>query len=244
MTSQKRTITVREQPKRWAHLHRRSVTIIFCILLSRAAFGQGPPQDLIRRVDSAEMARETSLAGYTVTERYSVIRNGESQPAADAVVETVYQKDEGKNYTVISRLGSPGLQKLVLNRILEEEKKISKGRARESLLVTSANYTMEFDRDESLLGRNCFVLKLIPRRPSPYLIVGHAWVDSQNYHLVRIAGKTRAMPSIWVGHPMIQRDYQDLQGFALATSSTSESKSLFFGTTMVNIRYENYQIMP
>jgi hypothetical protein len=242
--SQITIIAISACPRQPSQQGRLIVAIIACLLLNCGASGQRPPQDLIQRVDDAEVARENNLSGYTVTEQYSVFRNGSSQPAAEALVKTVYKKGQGKEYTVTSRSGSSVLQKHLLDRVLEEERKISRGDDRNNVLVTSANYTIQLERQESIQGRDCFVLKLSPKSKSPHLIEGHAWVDSQNYHLVRVEGKLSARPSIWSGRPTIRRDYQELRGFAVATSSRSESTSLFFGTTVLSIEYQNYDVTP
>jgi hypothetical protein len=205
---------------------------------------QQVPADLIQRVDEAELAREANLGGYTVTEHYSVFRNGGSQPAADTLVNTVYKKGQGKQYTVTSRSGSSLLQKYLIDRILKEEADVSKSENRGAILVTSTNYDMEFERPDSILGRNCLVLKLSPKRKSQYLVEGNAWVDAQNFHLVRVQGKLSAKPSFFAGIPTIRRDYHELQGFAVATSSHSESSSMLLGSTVVNIEYQNYQVTP
>jgi hypothetical protein len=223
---------------------RVTLATALCLLLNSVVFAQTPPGDLVQRVDDAELARETGLAGYTVTEHYLIFRNGGDQPAATAVVETVYKRGQGKNYSVTSRTGSSFLQKYLIDRVLSEQKGISKGDARKNALITSANYTMQFERDESVSGRDCLVLKLIPREKSPYLIDGQIWVDAHNYHLVRVEGNPSAAPSIWTGLPKIQRDYQELDGFALAKSSQSESRRPVIGTTIVKIDYENYKITP
>jgi hypothetical protein len=91
---------------RTEQVRRLALAIGVCLLWRCAAFSQGPPPDLIQRVDNTEIARETQIAGYHVTEHYSVFRNGDSQPAAYAVVDTVYKRGEGKVYTVTSRTGS------------------------------------------------------------------------------------------------------------------------------------------
>ena len=203
---------------------------------------QDPPKDLVQRVDKAQRAREAELAGYSVTEHYSVFRNGDPQPVASAVVETVYKRGEGKDYTVTSRSGSSFLQRNLIDRVLTEEKNISNGELRKSVLITSANYTMQFIREEQLAGRDCFILKLTPKRKSPYLINGQVWIDAHTYDIVHIEGKPSAMPSIWVGYPMIRRDYQQLDGFSLAREAHSESKSFLLGTTVLKIDYENYHV--
>jgi len=225
-------------------LFRLSLAAALLPLCNHAAPAQAPPRDLIQRLDNAQLARETQLAGYHVTEHYSVLRNGNPEPVADAVVDTVYKRGEGKNYTVVSRSGSSFLQKNLIDRVLTEEKNISHGELRKSVLVTSANYTMEFVREERLGNRECFVLNLKPKRKSPYLINGQVWIDTRTYDIVHIEGRPSAMPSIWVGYPMIRRDYQQLDGFSLAREAHSESKSFLLGTTVLKIDYENYHVTP
>jgi len=237
-------ISASEQTKRFIPFNRLSLFGCFCLLLTFSAFAQSPPSDLIQRIDEAEIARETNLAGYTVTEHYSVFRNGDATPSASATVQTIYKRGQGKECAVINRTGSQFLQKYLIDRVLHEQKGISAGDARKNALIVSANYTMQFDHEESLSGRDCLVLKLIPKEKSPYLMDGQIWVDARNYHLVRVKGSPSAMPSIWTGLPEIQRDYQELAGFAVAKTSRSESKRPVIGTTVVEIDYENYQITP
>jgi hypothetical protein len=209
-----------------------------------AASAQAPPKDLVQRVDNAQFARETDLTGYRVTEHYYVLRNGNPQPVAEAVVQTVYKRGEGKKFNIISRSGSSFLQKNLIDRVLAEEKNISSGELRKSVLITSANYTMEFVREEQSAGRDCLVLNLTPKRKSPYLVNGQVWIYAHTYDIVHIEGRPSAAPSMWVGLPMIRRDYQQLQGFSMAREARSESKNFFFGTTVLKIDYENYQITP
>ena len=50
--------------------------------------------------------------GYTVTEHYAVFRNhDEEHPAAEMMVKTTYQKDVGKNFTILSESGSSLLER-------------------------------------------------------------------------------------------------------------------------------------
>ena len=225
-------------------LFRLTLAAAFLPLWSHAASAQAPPKDLVQRIDNAQSARETELAGYRVTEHYYVLRNGNPQPVAVAVVNSIYKRGEGKEFNVTSRSGSSFLQRNLIDRVLTEEKNISNGELRKSVLVTSANYTMEFVRSEQLAGRDCFVVKLTPKRKSPYLVNGQVWIDAQTYDIVHIEGRPSAAPSMWVGLPMIRRDYQKLQGFSMAREAHSESKNFFFGTTVLKIDYTNYHITP
>jgi hypothetical protein len=237
-------VSASQNRKRFVPIRGFTLPAYLCLLVTLSAFSQTPPADLVQRVDDSEFARETDLPGYTVTERYTVFRNGNSEPAATATVETVYKRGQGKTYTVQSRTGSTFLQKYLIDRVIAEQQGISKGDARRNALITSENYTMQFVREERLEGRDCLVLRLTAKRKTPYLLNGQIWVDSHNYHLVRVKGHPSAMPSIWTGLPEIQRDYQELHGYPLASSSRSQSKRPMIGTTVLQIDYENYRISP
>ena len=219
------------------------VAWIVAAVFTSAAFGQTSEDEVIKRTEQAQWTKESNLLGYTVTERYKVVRNGETQPAAALEVRTVYKKDKGKDYTDIrSRTGSGPLQKLVLNKILKREEEISQNDTRKHLLITSDNYNMKLSGENTLRGRKCFVLNLKARTKSPYLLDGQAWIDSETYELVRIQGRPNERPSFWTGRPLIDRNYEDKMGFPLATTARAESSSLFFGTTVVFIEYSDYDV--
>ena len=84
-------------------------------------------QDVIRGIEQAQEYREDCLAGYTVTEEYS-IKNSHFDEPAIMTVHVTYQRDTGKKYEVISRKGPNFLQKRVLDRLLAEETAMSRGR--------------------------------------------------------------------------------------------------------------------
>src|ERR1700722_14915822 len=70
---------------------------------------------VIRGVDATVHARQDGIAAYTVTEHYQVFRNhDENHPAAEMTVKTDYQRDTGKNYTILSESGSDVLRRVVL----------------------------------------------------------------------------------------------------------------------------------
>src|ERR1039458_8481072 len=76
---------------------------------------------VIQHIDAAVKARVDNIAGYTVTEHYAVYRsNDETHPVAEMTVKTLYQKDTGKSYTILSQTGSevirsPGLGAMLGN---------------------------------------------------------------------------------------------------------------------------------
>src|SRR6266571_3611763 len=71
-----------------------------------------PPQQpdnatVVRGIDASVKVRIGNLAGYTVSEHYAVFRShDETHPAAEMFVKTVYRKDSGKSFSILSRSGS------------------------------------------------------------------------------------------------------------------------------------------
>jgi outer membrane lipoprotein-sorting protein len=229
-------------------------TIILCLaasLLTRTlaslplAAQQPDPVSIIQHIDATVKARVDTISSYTVTENYVVYRNNdETHPAAEMTVHTVYRKESGKSYTIVSQSGSQLIQKFVLNAILDNEKTINLPTNRPSSWITSANYQMQLKPGgvQKLNGRDCFVLSLTPKRKAPYLIEGTLWVDSKDYSIVQIQGTGSKSPSFFSGPTQMMRQYANVSGFAQATHARAVSSSFMFGPTVVTIDYKDYAI--
>jgi hypothetical protein len=199
-------------------------------------------QDLIRRIDALELSRETNLAGYTVTEYYTVRNSHFSRPAY-ATVETTYKRGEGKTYKILSRSGPSLLANRVMDRLLHEESEMSRGRVREQAIITSANYDMKVIGREPVDGRTCDVIELIPKRRSPYLLRGRMWVDAADTMVVKIEGSPSASGSLFEGRPHVVREYKNINGLALAQRVRAASSSFLFGKSTVDIEYRDYHVI-
>jgi len=197
---------------------------------------------IIQRIDGSVHARENNLLGYTATEHYAVFRNHDEQhPAADMVVKTKYQKDVGKNYTVVSESGSEILRK-VLEAVLDNERRMTRPADRVTALITPANYAMTVMGMETADGRNCVAVSLKPRRVSQYLLNGTAWVDPQDGSIVQLQGVTAKSPSVFTGASQVFRQYATIEGFPMATHARAVSNSWLAGETTIKIDYTDYQI--
>lgn len=199
-------------------------------------------QDLIRRIDALELARERNLAGYTVTEYYT-IRNSRFSRPAYVTVETTYRRGEGKMYKVLSRSGPSLLANRVMDRLLHEESEMSRGRAREQAIVTSANYDMKLIGQELVDGTTCDVIELIPKRRGPYLLRGRLWLDAADTMVVKIEGSPSASGSFFEGRPHVVREYKNVNGLALAQRVRAASSSFLFGKSTVDIEYRDYHVI-
>jgi len=199
----------------------------------------------VRGIDVSVQSRNDHIAGYTATEHYAVFRNNdETNPAAEMTVKTVYRKDTGKNYTILSESGSALIRDELLHSILDTEKHMSLPGNRETVLITSTNYEMKLKSPEmqSLNGRDCLVLTLTPKRKDPSLFAGTLWVDAKDDSIVQLEGMASKSHTILSGPAQVSRQYAIVEGLPMATHAKAISNSFLLGKTVVKIDYSDYQI--
>ena len=222
------------------------VVFLWCLAVLSGTVPAHPQQDvnaiIIQGIDASVHARETNLLGYTVKEHYAVFRNHDEQhPAAEMVVMTTYQRDVGKNFSVVSVSGSLLLRKL-LEEVLATEKKMTQPANRATALITPANYEMSVKGPALVDGRNCILIEIKARRESPYLFNGTIWVDAQNQAIVQLHGVAAKSPSVLTGPSQVFRQYMIMDGFPMATHAHAVSNSSLVGQTVIKIDYSDYQL--
>jgi len=216
-----------------------------CLGAVGLASQQLDPASVIQRVDAAVKNRVDHVASYTVTEHYAVYRGGdETHPAAEMTVRTLYRKDFGKDYTILSESGSAFIRKHVLATLLDNEKTINLPGVREHSWFTSANYDMQLKPGgiQRLDGRDCLALAVNPRRKATNMIAGTLWVDAKDGSIARIEGTATESPSVFTGPAHVERHYVNVNGFAMATHARAVSDSVLLGRTTVTIDYRDYHI--
>lgn len=224
------------------------VSAAFLSLLSLAAAAtpvQSPDSAaVIQGVDAAVQARVDNVLGFTNTEHYAVYRDkDETHPAAEMTVRDTYRKGKGKAYTVLSESGSSIIQHYGLQPLLDSETEIDLPNQVAQSWFTSANYEMQLKPGtQRVNGRTCYALSIKPRRAAPNMLDGTLWVDAKSYSIVRVQGIASKKPSIFAGTTHMMRNYQDIDGYSMATHARAESSSLFFGRTVVVIEYYNYHL--
>jgi len=223
------------------------VTACFLAVMTTTAIRAQQPDAaaVIHGIDAAVQARFDSIAEFTVTEHYAVFRGKDAaKPTAEMTVKTLYKRDEGKSYTILSQSGPDIVKKMAFSSLLDNEKRINDPASREASWFISANYEMKLrpGGPQLLNGRECFVLNITPRHKAPNLIVGTMWVDAKDESLVQIQGMASKSPSIWAGPTQMMRQYVNINGFAMATHARAVSNSFLFGQTVVTIDYSDYHI--
>ena len=200
---------------------------------------------IIHGVDNSVKNRSDQIADYTVTEHYVVYRGQDTNnAAAEMMVQTVYRRQTGKSYTILSQKGSTLMRNEVLGTLLDNEKRLSQPGNMETALINSANYDMRLDPSihESLNGRDCFVLDITPRRNSEYLFKGKLWVDATDFSIVQLKGTASKSAFFLAKAAAVSRQYDRINGLPMATHAEAVSASSLLGQTVVKIDYSNYQI--
>ena len=221
--------------------------VSFLVWLGAAALLAQQPDSakVIGLVDAAVKARIDHIESYTVTEHYAVYRGkDETQPAAEMTVQTVYRKDSGKSYTILSESGSEFIRNHVLRTLLDNEKTLNLPGTVEHSWLTSANYEMQLKPGgvQLLDGRECLALAITPRRKATNMIEGTILVDAKDGSIVQIVGTATQSPSIFTGAAQVMRHYANVNGFAMATQARAVSDSFILGRTTVTIDYRDYKI--
>jgi hypothetical protein len=214
-----------------------------CPLNSPAFAQERDPAAVIRGIDAAVQARYENVLTFTDIEHYRVFRgDDQTHAAAEITVKDTYRKGVGKTYTILSQSGSEVIIRLGLNPLLDNEERINQPANLPKSWFTSANYQMKPNQTERIDGRDCLVVAVTARSTAPNLINGSIWVDAKDYWLAQIDGVASKSPSVFAGSTHMMRQYQQIDGFSMATHARAESKSLLFGRTVVTIDYSDYHL--
>jgi hypothetical protein len=227
----------------------QAATCAALALTIAALFAQQPAPstksdaDIIHGIDDAVARRTNAISTYTVQEQYTLYRNGDTTPAAEETIQTVYTRAVGKEYTPTAQSGSAFLRGAVIDKVLAGEKDVNLAANREGALITSKNYDLQPQPGVvELNGHTCIFVTLKPLRKSPHLFTGKMWIDASDYTVVRLEGTPSQSPSVFAGQTTVARDYIKIDGFSMATHAEARSHTFLFGDTLLKIDYTNYKI--
>jgi len=137
-------------------------------------------------------------------------------------------------YDITNEEGSDLIRRRVLVAALEEER-----RARDendtSAEVTRANYVLEVDEDRD---GDFLRIHLRPRRKSPHLIEGTAFVTHDGFDMVRMEGELSKRPSLWTRRVEITRRYARVCGVRVPIEMQSRADVRFVGDSTFSMTYE------
>jgi hypothetical protein len=208
-----------------------------------AAAQAGGSAAILPMIDASVAHRDDNLLSYTVTEHYKVYRGADHvHPAAEMTVRTLYRKDSGKTFTILSQSGSHLLLSEVLGHVLDSETLMTQPANRSRVVLTSANYAMTAHGVDKVNGADCVRISIVPKTSSPYLFKGTIWVNGKDGDIVKLDGVTSKSVSMLTAATQVSRVYGEVDGMPMATHATAESNSWLLGATTIDIDYNGYQL--
>jgi hypothetical protein len=196
--------------------------------------------EILARVESETNRRHDLLKEYSGSRQYTLQNPRFGKRAAVGVMMS-YRQAEGERYTVLTRSGSNSLNG-VIDKVLASEAGASVPPENALHQINSANYRVRLLGTEVAAGRSCYVLELMPKIRSKFLIAGKAWVDAGSYGVVRLEGQFTASSSVLIGAPSISEEFIEVQGFWLPGHVRSITSSLLLGPTEMEILFSNYRL--
>jgi hypothetical protein len=201
------------------------------LALAVSAFADTTPQQLpvdeiVTKLINNNARRSAALQGYTGLRTYEVDYQGfpTGHKHARMMVRTDYKFPHQKTFSIASEDGSKLLLNHVLHKLIQTEFE---------LLGTGIKN-----------GRDCYILRVIPKRNNKLLYRGNIWVDMQEFAVVRVEAQPARSPSFWISEIRIEHDYGKVGEYWLPLRNHSTSRVRLGGTSVLTIEYKDYRIDP
>ena len=197
--------------------------------------------DVVAKMMQLDAKRRSEMSGYTATRRYVAVNK---KRQAEMLVGVACDINGTKQFSIVSEEGSNSIRKHVLHKILNEEAEASRAGTRNSTRLTPENYDFQLVGKEILETGPAYVLQVLPKSASKYLVDGKIWVDASDYSIVRIEGQPARDPSFWVRSVHFVHTYQKVGDFWLASSTHTISDIRLFGSAELTIENYGYTLNP
>ncbi len=226
-------------------VHPRHLAIFFAALVTSVMAGaqtKAAPDlpTIVHKVERAEAEARAAIPSYQVTREY-LFYEGDEKPKADsAVVANMnYYPPDTKQFSIQNSTGS-GRGQHIVKKVLEHETQMASQWQQSA--ITEANYNFSFAGEETLDGRRCFILGLEPRREAKELLKGKAWVDAENFRILRVQGEPAKSPSFWIKKLDVTLFFSNVEGMWLQTAIRAVADVRMFGKNVLSEHDLNYRV--
>lgn len=137
----------------------------------------------------------------------------EQQPKSEVTAEISFVPPKRKDFKITESNGSSRGESVVRHILESEAQAAAKGTSPGA--ITRENYDFQLLGEESLNGRPCIVLALLPKREDKSLLAGKAWIDKSTYLVHRVDGNMSKMPSWWLKTVHVTLDFDEVEGMWL-----------------------------
>jgi hypothetical protein len=197
-----------------------------------------PPSadEIMARLEAADLARRQSMTGYVSVREYSV-ENQRFHVRASMQVEVTVEKTGQKHFRILKTSGPAAVRKLVFQRMLDTEQRASDPASQAANRISRANYTFRLAGSGEIEGRKHYILEAEPKSENPLLFRGRVWIDATHYAVARIEGAPARNPSFWVKKTSFVHENAEFNGQWLPRRNRSDSQIRIFGRSTTTIVY-------
>lgn len=216
-----------------------SALLVILLVASVKAQNSNPQPDvntIVSRMAAARQENQSRMRAYVVKRDYQLLDKQE-QPRAQVIASIAYQPPNQKQYNIESSSGGFGGK--VLRDIVEKETESTQEASRKE--ISPENYEFQLVGQETIEGRNCYVLSLTPRRNEKELIRGKIWVDAADYRIHRLEGNPVKSPSWWIRDLHILVVFASVDGMWLHTFTQAIADVRFKGKYVMESRDLEYR---
>ncbi len=185
--------------------------------------------------------RTSALQQYAVTRRY-ILHTGNSGSVAEMGVRVNYRYPGRKDFEILWSKGSSAVRDRVFRRLIETELQATRDQMRDQTRISPANYDFRLVGKDVQDGRPCYILELLPKVKSKFLVRGRIWVDAQDYAVARLEGTPAESASFWLRHLHMVQTYKKIGDFWLAAANHTDTDVRFFGPAQLKIECYDYTI--
>jgi len=185
--------------------------------------------------------RKAALHDYTVLRTYQVI-DLKGKVHAEEIGRMEFFSPDKKAFTVTSESGSGLVRHMALNPLINSEIEAAAGKEHHDSAISTDNYSLNLLGEQQLGPYRCFVAEAVPKRKDKYLFEGRAWIDVNDYSVVRIEGHPAKKLSFWIQHADFVRQYQKIDGFWLPEKDQTLVQVRLYGKKILKIEHRNYVV--
>jgi hypothetical protein len=193
-------------------------------------------EDILARMTVRNQWQDQALLEFRAQRRFYAA-NTRFKTDSTMDVQTVFRRPDQLESTVTRHEGSKFIRSRVFDKILEAEGETRAKKDKQQVDITPANYNFALENKEDCDGRECFRLKISPKRRDKYSLDGQIWVDAEDYSIVRMHGSPAKRPSIWTLKTEIDRRYRKVDGIWLPARMDSSSNIMIAGPSVLSIVY-------
>lgn len=186
-----------------------------------------PVEAIVQKMIASEEQQKKNLRGYRATRAYR-LSNEDGSKVTEVIAKISYDQQGRKRIDVVEERGSEGLFRRAIQKVVDTEMKAS-AEDRGDIRIGPENYDFRLAGVEVRDGNRCYVLDLIPKKKSKFLMEGRMWVDAQDFAVARIQGRPAANISFWVGKPYITQSFQKVGDVWLLARNESTTKAKIVG---------------